>query len=77
MKTEMIKDIITARWKFIASNAESIAKTARAMEEAEMLDGDAISQISWAIQDICKNVKSLGELLTAIDPDKEGIGENQ
>ena len=70
MKTETIKDIVTARWKFIASNAESIAKTARAMEESEMLDADALKQIRGCQDDNEENLKSLEMLLKALDVDE-------
>ena len=70
MKTETIKEIVTARWKFIASNAESIAKTARAMEEAEMLDAVALKQIRGCQDDNEENLKSLELLLKALDVDE-------
>jgi len=66
MKTETIKDIITARWKFIASNAESIAKIARAMEEAEMLDADALKEIRGYETDNEVNLASLEQILDAL-----------
>ena len=66
MKTETIKDIIAARWKFIASNAESIAKIARAMEEAEMLDADALNQIDGYRQDMDVNLESITRVLWAL-----------
>lgn len=66
MKTETIKDIIAARWKFIASNAENIAKIARAMEEAEMLDADALKEIRGYETDNEVNLASLEQLLDAL-----------
>ena len=70
MKLDEIKDVVITRWKFIASNAESIAKTARAMEEAEMLDAVALKQIRGCQDDNEENLKSLELLLKALDVDE-------
>ena len=66
MKTETIKDIITARWKFTANNAESIAKIARRMVETEMLDADALNQIDGYRQDMDVNLESITRILWAL-----------
>ena len=66
MELDKIKDIVTARWKFIASNAESIAKIVRAMEEAEMLDADALKEIRGYETDNKVNLASLEQLLDAL-----------
>ena len=66
MKLDKIKDIIVARWAFIASNAESIAKTARAAEDSERLDKETIKQIEDCLQDINVNLASLENMREAI-----------
>ena len=70
MKLDEIKDVVITRWKFIASNAESIAKTARAMEEAEMLGAVALKQIRVYQDDNEEIIKSLELLLKALDIDE-------
>lgn len=66
MELDKIKDIIVARWAFVASNAESIAKTARAAEDSERLDKETIKQIDDCLKDIDVNLASLKNMREAI-----------
>lgn len=70
MKTETIKDIITARWKFIASNAEQISTIARKMADAEELNDYELKQVRGYQDDNEENLKSLELLLKALDVDE-------
>ena len=66
MELDKIKDIIVARWAFIASNAESIAEIAMAAGKSERLDKEAIKQIEDCLQDINVNLASLENMREAI-----------
>ena len=66
MKLDKIKDIIVARWAFIASNAENIAKTAMTAKDSEQLDKETIKQIEDCLQDIDINLASLQNMREAI-----------
>ena len=69
MKTETIKDIIAARWKFIANNAEQISTIARKMADAEELNDYELKHIRGYQDDNEETLKSLELLLKAIDVD--------
>lgn len=66
MELDKIKDIIVARWAFIASNAESIAILAREQGDNERLDKEPIKQIEDCLQDINVNLASLENMREAI-----------
>lgn len=69
MKTETIKDIITARWKFIASNAEQISAIARKIVKSEELNDYELKQVRGYQDDNEETLKSLELLLKALDVD--------
>ena len=75
MKLDEIKDIVTARWKFIASNAEQISTIARKMADAEELNGYELKHIRGYQDDNEETLKSLELLLKALDVDEWEGGE--
>ena len=68
MDIDKIKDIVIARLAFIASNAEEIARTARACEDTGNLDKVALNGVMYSLNDCYKNLKSLFELFNALEP---------
>ena len=73
MELDKIKDIIVARWAFIASNAESIAILAREQGDNERLDEDAIRQVYDCMKDIDVNRGSLQKIFNALKTEKDEI----
>ena len=59
MELDKIKDIIIARWKFIASNAAQITNIAQAEGESDRLDYDSLEQITNCMNDLNVNLASL------------------
>lgn len=72
MELDKIKDIIVARWAFIASNAESIAHLARAAGDSELLDYDALDQITDCMNDLNVNLASLKRTYSGLRYGEEG-----
>ena len=66
MELDKIKDIIVARWAFIAKNAAMISNIAQAMGESEELNKESIKQIEDRLQDIDINLASLKNMREAI-----------
>lgn len=73
MELNKIKDIIIARWAFIASNAESIAILAREQGDNERLDEDAIRQVYDCTKDIDVNRGSLQKIFNALKTERDEI----
>ena len=71
MNIDKIKDIVTARLSFIASNAEEIVKTSKACKDTGNLDKVALNEIMYSLNDCYKNLKSLFELFNALEPKEE------
>ena len=66
MELDKIKDIIVARWKFIAGRAAMISNIAQATGESEELNKESIKQIEGCLQDIDVNLASLQNMREAI-----------
>ena len=75
MNIDTIKDVVTARLAFIASNAEEIAKTARACENTGDLSREAINEMFRHDEDLNCNIWSLENLLNSIEPKEEPKNE--
>lgn len=76
MDIDKIKDIIIARYRFIASNAMEIAKLAQNCSEEVMVCKDTLDEIDSCIDDIGANIFSFRQMLKALEvEEKEEIDE--
>lgn len=67
MNIDTIKDIIVARYKFIANSAARIVNTAQACGESIDLNSDALDEIDSCIDDIGANMFSFRQMLKALE----------